>query len=427
MSSIQGFRNRAQVGELAKTLDDALGNADGIPSNEKGRAGWVPRSITMTQPLLHRLLASAELGLSATDEAKRLIERVKLLEAECWKAPVSTLPIAKIADSEAFRVEKAAALLRFDRSPAEVTEGFLTASGKVDGQNITPREVFWQRWAATAPASGKVIVISPGFQETGRNFYEQIALLNAAHHEVIVMDHQWAGYTKGGEAGGLDRGFGVARDVAAVAAFAQAWADEEFKDKAHEVVLLGNSMGAGPGVLGASVLNDAGKIQLDGAQMPKGLKMILQAPFLEMTPSLLNQGLAMASHAPFRLNELAMPSTGIPQLTTERGAQAKLASHSVKEDIRAQPRAMTAADADLGTVKALMVSSGGPQGRLYVIHGVKDPLAHYKASEDLVHGLGYKRAHILKLETTDSHVLEESRADNRHILEALSWLDRDAS
>jgi|CXWL01.1.fsa_nt_gi alpha-beta hydrolase superfamily lysophospholipase len=427
MSSIQGFRNRAQIGELAKALDDALGNADGIPSNEQGRAGWVPRSVTLTQPLLHRLLASAELGLSAVDEANRLVERVKLLEAECWGGAVSTLPAATISDGEAFRIEKAAALLRFDRAPSEVTEGFVTASGKVNGQHIAPREVFWQRWAAKAPASGKVVVVSPGFQETGRNFYEQIAMLNRAHHEVIVMDHQWAGYTKGGEAGGLDRGFGVARDVAAVAAFAQKWADGEFKDKPHEVVLMGNSMGAGPGVLSASVLNDAGKLQLDGEQMPKGLKMILQAPFLEMTPGLLNQGLAMMSHAPFHLNEVAMPSMGIPKLTTERGAQAKLASHLVKEDIRAQPRAMTAADADLAVVKELIASDGGPKGRLYVIHGVKDPLAHCKASEDLVHGLGYKRAHILRLEMTDSHVLEESRADNAHILEALHWLDRDAS
>lgn len=426
MSSIQGFRNRAQISELAKTLDDALGNADGIPSNETGPAGWVPRSQAMTQPLLHRVRAFAELGLSADDEARRLVERVKLLEAECWQGPVTTLTVAQVPQLEAFRVEKAAALIRFDRTPADVTEGFVTASGKVDNHYIAPREVFWQRWAAKAPASGKVVVISPGFQETGRNFYEQVALLNAAHHDVIVMDHQWAGLTKGGAEGGIDRGYGVARDVAVVAAFAQTWADKNFKAQPHEVILLGNSMGAGPGVLGAAVLNDADKIQLDGAAMPKGLKMILQAPFLEMTPSLFNQGLAVVGQLP-GINKAALWSVGVPELTTEAGAQAKLASHIVKEDIRAQPGAMNAATEDLAELKRLIASTGGPQGRLFVIHGANDPLAHFKASDELVHQLGDKRAHLLKLEAVDSHVLEESRSDNAHILQALAWLAGDPS
>ena len=47
-------------------------------------------------------------------------------------------------------------------------------------------------------------MLSPGFQETGRNFYEQIQLLNQQGHDVLVMDHQWAGYTSG-EKGTLDK------------------------------------------------------------------------------------------------------------------------------------------------------------------------------------------------------------------------------
>src|SRR5690606_25111283 len=149
------------------------------------------------------------------------------------------------------------------------------------------RDIFIQHWKPVGEPSGKVVVLSPGFQETGRNFYEQIDLLNRQGHAVVVMDHQWAGYSEG-KAGGIDRGYGVARDVAAVAAYAAGLAKREYGADA-EVVLMGNSMGAGPGVLGALTLNDAGKVKLDGPQMPKGLSAILQAPFLEATPSALNE------------------------------------------------------------------------------------------------------------------------------------------
>src|SRR5690606_32433287 len=184
-------------------------------------------------------------------------------------------------------------------------EGYVRAAGSVDGQAIEPRDVFWQRWAPTAPASGKVVVISPGFQETGRNFLEQVQLLNAQGHEVVVMDHQWAGYSRG-ERGAIDRGYGVARDVAAVAAFAQTLVDA--REGGGEVVLFGNSMGAGPGVLGALALNDSGRRELEGPQMPKGLNAVLQAPFLSLKRSVVNRGLEALSGVPV-LNEVALPSS----------------------------------------------------------------------------------------------------------------------
>lgn len=127
-----------------------------------------------------------------------------------------------------------------------------------------------------------MIVLSPGFQETWRNFVDQIDALDAAGHDMVAMDDQRAGETDG-QPGGLDRGFGVARDVAAVTARAAGIAKEKCGD-GGQVLLYGNSMGAGPGVLGAVLMNDAGAVKLEGEPMPRGLS-VLQSPFLGATPS----------------------------------------------------------------------------------------------------------------------------------------------
>lgn len=390
MTAIQGFRNRAQISELAKTLDNALSRLGShIAHHGNSRLSLLPKAAFSPPHMLQWLKATTALGVSAQGEAKRLKERVKILERDSWKAPVTCLDGSRIGDIEAFRVEKASALLRFERTPAEVTEGFITANGSVNGQSISTRDIFWQRWAARGPASGRVIVISPGFHETGRHFYEHIALLNDAHHDVVVMDHQWAGHTMGGVTGGVDRGFGVARDLAAVAAFAQVWADHEYQEAPHEVILLGSTLGAGPGVLGASLLNEAGLLVLEGPAMPKGMKMILESPYLELTPSVMNHGLAALARLPFV------------------GAWAL--------------GAMTAAETDLKALKSLLNGGLLPSGRVYVIHKVDDPLAHFAPSQALVHRLGSEKAFLHRLERHDRNLLDE-HSNHRHLIAALDWL-----
>jgi alpha-beta hydrolase superfamily lysophospholipase len=418
MSTISPYGTRSQTAALTRAVEDALGNKDGIAGNESRPAGSANGGPLASNPLLARLQSSFAPGLSTRDEQASLAGFVREREV-AWGAPVTSLTADEVPHFEAFRTEKAAALVRFDRQPGEVTEGFLRAAGSVDGEDIAPREIFWQRWAPTAPPSGKVVVISPGFQETGRNFLEQVQLLNAQGHDVVLMDHQWAGYTKGNP-GGLDRGYGVARDVAATAAFAQQLADREYAGRPHEVVLFGNSMGAGPGVLGALALNDAGKVQLEGAQMPKGLSAVLQAPFLQMKAGLLNQGLEVMSRIPL-LKELPLPSMGLPVLTHDDAAAAKLAQHVVLEGVVARPQAMSAADGDLASIWKLVESGAGPQGRVSIVHGDRDPLADVEGSRRLAGLLG-DRAQLQEL-SSSNHVLEEEAGAQRHVLEALKWLD----
>ena len=73
--------------------------------------------------------------------------------------------------------------------------------------------MFIQNFKPIGTPSGKTIVMSPGFLESGRNDVEQAQLLNKAGHEVVVLDHQWAGLSSGNNHGGIDRGRGVATDT----------------------------------------------------------------------------------------------------------------------------------------------------------------------------------------------------------------------
>lgn len=235
--------------------------------------------------------------------------------------------------------------------------------------------------------------------------------MNEEGDDVIVMDHQWAGYTQGSP-GGLDRGFGVARDVAAVAAFAHEVAPNE------KLVLFGNSMGGGPGALGAATLNDNGLVQLDGPAMPRGVPLVLQAPFIKMKGSFLNDTFAVVSHIPL-VNGLELPALGLPVLTHDKTAATAFANHASAEDVRAQSRTMTAANADMKTIMGLVNAGKGPQGRVYVLHEKDDPLADSSASVALVKAIGSRAR--LDLVPGKDHVLEESPSEKGLFLPGIAW------
>jgi alpha-beta hydrolase superfamily lysophospholipase len=393
--------SRSQIEATIKELDGVSGKAP--PSSI-----W---DFLSRNPLTSKVADFFEPGLSTSDETKKLSDFVASKEKE-WGAPVSDLPAGAIKNQDLFEAQKAIALARYGRSPADVTEGFVDARGSVDGQPIAARKIFWQRWKPIGKPSGRLVVISPGFQETGRNFYQQIQLLNKEGDDVIVMDQQWAGYSEG-TPGALDRGFGVARDVAAVAAFAHEAAPSE------KLVLFGNSMGAGPGVLGAATLNDHGKIQLDGPAMPTGVPIVLQAPYLKTTDSLLNDGLEGMAHVPF-VNGLELPSMGLPVLTHDKTAAATAANEAVAEDVRAESKTLLSANADIATITGMIKNGQGPTGPVYVLAEKGDPLADPSASEAVVRELGSKAK--MDLLDGDDHVLEESPSEQRYFLAGIKWV-----
>lgn len=417
MTKIPDFGTRSQVGALHGAMEDALGNKDGIFGNEDQPKGSLDKSSFFDrQPALSRIKTASSTGLSQQDEVERL-SRFVAAQEQRWGTPTTTLAASQIPDFERFRTEKAIALTRFGRKPDEVVDAFVSAKGTVDGNLIAPRDVFTQLWKPIGEPSGKVLVLSPGFLQTGRNFYEQIDLLNRQGHEVLVMDHQWAGYSSG-EKGGIDRGFGVARDVAAVAAHAQQRAQSAYPDRSPRVVLVGTSMGAGAGVFGATLMNDAGKIQLDGPQMPKGLSAVLQAPYFDKTPTVVNQGLSALGRVPF-LKNLALPSIGLPILAKDEDINVKLAQHANAEGVVARAEAFNASNADLARMRELLTAGQRPEGRFYVVHGDDDPLASPAAAREITEMLG-ERAQFLQ-PASGNHVMEEGK-EKALILQGLDWL-----
>lgn len=432
LASTAGARppSRGQVGAVYLHLQRLKAGKEDRPRS------WLGRS-----PLIHRAVSTL-VALPLGKRRRQIASFVRDLERQ-WREPVSRLEDPALPDPLLLRAEKAAALRRFHRRPRDVTEGFIHAkAGLVAGQPIAARRIFYQRWQPAGRATGTVVVISPGFQETGRNFYEQIDLLTRRGHEVIVMDHQWAGYTCRADAagtanrGGLDRGFGVARDVAAVAMFASEIASRRH-GRRGKVVLVGTSMGAGPGVLGALALTDAGQLELalDGTNEgvrwgagPRRLRLdnisgVLQSPYLEVSSSLTNKVLAGLGRVP-GLRSLAVPVSRLPVVTRDPVAATKFASHAARDGVKTKARTMHDAKPDLQHILRL-VEQGHVRRPLYVTHGNADTMTAPSASRALVQTVRSQRG-AARLEAIPSrdHIFEENPREQQRILGAVEWVTR---
>ncbi len=413
------FGSRARVATLVGKLADATGNKDGIVGNESSAANTPVAKSTVASwfdknPLLFSLKQQLAVGVSKADETASLAAFLSSFEKDA--GPVTTLskPAHVAADDfAAFRVDKAITLVRFGRSPADVTDHIVAAKGSVDGDVIAARDVFVQRFAPQGTPSGKTIVVSPGFFEDGRHHTEQAMLLSAKGHAVVVLDHQWAGLSSTSN-GGIDRGFGIARDVASVAAWAQAEAPN------NKIILLGTSMGGGAGVIGALTMNDNDRVQLDGPQMPKGIDAVVQGALFTRTSSFVNNALAAVGSVPV-LKDIQLPSTGMPILSGDQATLRKLAAHATTEQLTGKAQAFHASKADLNVVTTMLDNGQRPTGRLYALHADKDTLADHDTTKHIVGLLG-DRAKFHSFSST-SHVIEEHPEEQHLVFEALAWLD----
>lgn len=418
----QGFSVPAGWGkpsQIAATLDelaDLKGNRDGLWHNEKEAKGSIGGPLARNPLALkaRQHVVGKDVSRPMTDA----LSRFRLEQEAKWGQSVTSLDISQLKDGELFAAQKALDLTRMDRTPAEVTEGFVKAAGKVNGQAIAPRDVFWQRFKPVGEPSGKLVVMFPGFLQTSRNFHEQVALLNKQGHDVMVMDQQWAGQTKGGKAGGVDRGFGITRDVAAVAAYAQTQLDADYgAHPGKELVLMGTSLGGGPGVIGALTMNENKLLELEGPPMPQNVKVVLQGPFLGDTPSFQNKAVNSGSRIPL-IKELPLPASGLPVLTSDPTAAQKIAQGAVLDDIQARLQVMGAVNSDVDQIKALISAGKGPKVPIEILHSAGDPLADPEQSRWLAQQLPQAS---LKLLPHNNHVLEQQQADQ---IEALTALER---
>ncbi|MDP2340933.1 MAG: alpha/beta fold hydrolase [Deltaproteobacteria bacterium] len=421
MSAIS-FGSRAQVTTFLQKIDDAtVGNKDGIVGNEQLPAGVVgggpAGGIFEKNPILFALKQNLAAGWSKADENEKLGVFLQATE-KTFGGPVTTLARPAHVDVEAwnaFRLDKAIHLVRVGKTPADVSDHVVKASGTVDGNLIAPRDLFVQRVAPQGTPTGQTLILSPGFLETGRNHLEQAELLSKQGHAVVVLDHQWAGLSQG-DRGGIDRGFGIARDVAAVAAWAHA------QNPHDKLTLVGTSMGGGAGAFGAALMNDLGKIVLDGPAMPKALDCILQGPFFARTKSIPNDALAVAGVID-GLKEIPLPAMGLPILSGDQATLRKLAAHATTEQLSGRGQAFHASTTDLATMRRYVENGAQTQGRVYVIHAEHDTLADFQATKDWVALLG-QQATLQPLKGSTSHVIAENPSEQNEILKGITWLSR---
>lgn len=396
---------RAQLGAIVREIQDIQGNKDGIWGNEGRPAGTVGDAFDRN-PISLGIQSFSSVGASARDE-RRMVEEFRRAAEEKWGMPVMD-PAIEAAHPQgfAFAAIKTAQLERLGRTPAEVTETFLTAKGRVAGEDIPEARLFVQRFRPIGEPTGDVVLLSPGFLETGRVFTEQVDRLTRAGLDVLVLDHQWGGLSDG-KKGGIASGESIALHTARAAAYAAEIAETEYGDKGRAFI-MGESMGAGPGALGLSVMTAAGQIELEGAKLPRGLDIVLQDPFLGATPNIPNRLFSQAASLPL-LNKVALPAIGLPKLADDRIAQHKFAQGAVLEDVRAQLSAFTGANGFIEKIKAAIEAGQRPDGRVIIIHDDRDPLADPAMSRWLSEKLG-PDAKLVRLDG-GNHILAASNPE----------------
>ncbi|MEQ9502450.1 MAG: alpha/beta fold hydrolase [Deltaproteobacteria bacterium] len=406
--------NRSALGGTYLALKDVRGNRDGLWGNEDQMAGQVG-GLFARQPLALRAKATAEVGLRTKDEIRELEQFRAEAEAK-WGVPtVAAEVLGQLRHPDLYAAQKAIVLSQLGRAPSEVNEHIVRASGSVANQSIEARDVFTQLWAAKGTPSGRVVVLSPGFQETWRDFVDVVDKINANGHDVLVMDHQWSSETDE-NAGGMDRGNGVARDVASVMAKAAELARERHGEDGT-VILAGNSMGGGPGAAGAAAHIAAGTMALDGAAPPTGVPMALFDPFFGATPNFVNDVVGLAARVPVA-NRMKVPSAGLPDLTDDKTAEQRGAQNAVLSDARAQLSTMTRALPDIAMIRELARENAHKMGPSIVVHAERDTLADPAAAKAFAKSIGAEMRSI----DSSNHVHQLSPTDQQHLVDAIETL-----
>ena len=309
-----------------------------------------------------RALVPQDLNPSSLDDIGELLDLRRKCERD-WGAPVSEIDLQRLRGGELFAVHKALVLARLGRHPSEVTEGFVTGSGRVGDVRIEPRDIFWQRFKPRGAPNGRVVVLSPRYGETGRDYADAIDAMARQGFDVFVMDHQWAGHTTRNPSG-VDSGYGIARDVAAVGAFAYSTMERDYASfPKRNLMLVGKALGASAGAFGAALLNDQGLLKLDGREMPRGVDVVMVSPWFGPTSSFQNRLRSVVSRVPFlrRLSIQYNESTGL-HLDSPRAMRKLLG-------------ALGHAQKDLRSMLKLVETGNMLHGRSYIIHNARDPVA----------------------------------------------------
>jgi hypothetical protein len=406
-----GWGNRSQLGFAVQALKDLEGNRDRMILNED-RAPGVAKIGSNQNPLALRIKLSNALGFSPRDEVALLQRYREYVEEKFGEVVIAPEVQAQLKHGELYAALKAIDLVALGRRPNEVRDGFLSAKGSVDGVEIAPRKLHYQHFAPIGEAKGQVVVVSPGFLESGVSFYELTQALNKEGYDVVLGDHQWAGQSEG-KAGGIDRGLGVARDAAAFGAYGARLAKELYGDRG-QVLLFGNSMGAGPGVTMALSYADHGRLKLEGDELPKGLPYVVTGAFYGPSDNAANRILGFLGEVP-AINRMPLPAFGQPVLTKSPIGGHLGAQSAVRIDARAQGQANAAALPDLERFFGELAKGLRPLGAGAMLHSAQDSLADPGLANKVAGHFGIE---LQSLAGSD-HVIQQSPAAIPKIVQAI--------
>ncbi len=394
-------------------VDDVRsGNRDGVVGNE-----GAPANVVMQRGPWGGLGATVWPSMHSTSTVRANEARLRtfLADAEArWGARVCELERPKHvtpADWVTFLLGKAILLERYGLHPSDVSESVVEARGGLDGVDIAPRDLFVQRFRPLAPWNGALVVVAPGYGQTGRHFAEQAVLAARAGYEVVIFDQQWLGLSEG-RRGAVDRGLGVARDVTSVTADASARLAKTRSDVL--TIIAGTSMG-GMGTVTAICLNEMGRSPRgDGPAMPARVGAVLQAPYFGLHPSL--TPVAWVSSWVPGLGSLPVPRLRVGRVTQDPVAANKLLAHAIIEQASARAQALWAPDDDRARLASLLDAhpSSSEAPPIHMIHTARDMLADHAATVAWCERLGPRA----KLTTLDSanHAFAESPSEQGHFL-----------
>ena len=342
-----------------------------------------------SNPILEKVRASLAAGVSITDEVQAIRDIVSYFEAHAGQPLIDSKVKYRLRTPELFSAIKLCQMLKYNRDASALTEVFVHADAvRIAGCDIAARDIFVQHWHPVGHPSGRTVVVTPGYQETGRCFSELAAELTNRGHHVFVLDNQAAGQTGKGN-GSIDSGFGLARDIAAVA---------RCVGRDQKLSLVGNSIcGGATFALMALRADDQWPQSLNFADPDK---VILLSPFFELAPG--NGWINFLSKIPL-VNRISMPSSGIPVLTRDPESARALSACIVKENVEVQLSAMSAAKDDFDYARRIAREKRFQFPEIRSIHGTGDTLASFEADREVCQSVGTKPP---TERDTSNHVLE---------------------
>ncbi|MFN8671930.1 MAG: hypothetical protein U0457_07590 [Candidatus Sericytochromatia bacterium] len=382
-STEKDWGTKAQIAGTSLDLKDLRGNKDGIWENERqdknivlGLGNTDLRTWIVNKP------DTEKKDITSTVVLKELNDFLTSNEQK-WGIKASTLDPNNIKAGKLFIVQKAINLVRYNRQPAEVGDGFLKTGGSVSGYQSPSREIFWQRFKPIGNPIGKLVIVMPDYPETGRNYLEQVNKLNKLGYDAVIIDPQWAGQSKYLYKGTIDRGYGLVADLAFAAGVFNIILEREYKSiNDREIIFLGSGLGATTALMTAA-LNDNDKILLDrGVTMPKGIKVVAESFYLPKEEKditlLLND---------FSQNELykklvpyspSFPTFSYNEISTQKAVQL-----NILEDSDIQYRAFPLANKDIQDFFEQVKNGLKPFSEINIIASEKNKLISYQDIENL--------------------------------------------